>query len=86
MADLNDNDKYAMQLAFPGRTVVFRGEYAIVTVVQGTDKALTADIARQAAAELERQRLAMTGADAGHLGAPTPWRRRSWTRYRSGAR
>ena len=46
MADLNDNDKYAMQLAFPGRAVVFRGEYAIVTVVQDTDKALAADIRR----------------------------------------
>ena len=46
MADLNDNDKYAMQLALPGRAVVFRGEYATVTVVQGTDKALTADIRR----------------------------------------
>jgi hypothetical protein len=44
MADLNDNDKYAMQLAFPGRAVVFRSEYATVTVVQGTDKALAADI------------------------------------------
>ena len=46
MADLNDNDKYAMQLARPGRAVVFRGEYATVTVVQGTDKALTADTRR----------------------------------------
>jgi hypothetical protein len=46
MADLNDNDKYAMRLAFPGRPVVFRGRYATVTVVQGTDKALTADIRR----------------------------------------
>ena len=45
-----------------------------------------APLARQAATQLDRQRLAAAGADAAHLGRTNPWPRRNWTRYRSGAR
>ncbi|HEV3380918.1 MAG TPA: hypothetical protein VG142_08065 [Trebonia sp.] len=46
MTEPNDTDKYVARLALPGRPVVFRGEYAAVTAMLGTDNALTADIRR----------------------------------------